>query len=831
MTRATIDFGIDLGTTNSSIAVVSGIDAKVITNKAGSSITPSAVWLTKRGDLIVGQEAKERTLLQDPANGDLEFKLRMGQGAEAAKNFARGGRRMLPEELSAEVLKSLRADVRTNLGKDIDAAVITVPAAFENPATAATMRAAQLAGITLSPLLLEPVAASLAYGFQTENDNVYWLVYDFGGGTFDAAVMRIRDGLIHVESHGGENFLGGKLLDWDIVTKRLIPAAAAQFNMPDLRRSNPRWQLALGSLKMKAELAKIEVCRTRASYSAFVENAGEDEDGKPIEFEFTLTPQDVQEITQPYLESSLILCRRALKEAGVPGSAMDRILMVGGSTLNPWLREAVQAELGSQLEFGVDPITVVARGAAIFASTREYRRSSPQPVPSDAWRIETEYKLTDNIPDPDIGGRVIAPDSRNLTGYTIELTDNRTHWRSGRISLAADGVFMTQAYAAQQGRSEFAIELCDPTGTRIRVVPNVIPYTFMGVLPPQSPPAAMTIGIGLFDGRVATYIRKGDKLPFRKPMDHYNSVPLRAGHAEDELPIPLLEGENSRAQRNHCIGRMVIRGSDLTRDLPMNSQIEITMQMDESQQIAVQAYVPILEQDFEVKFSSVTQLRSLDELSKEAAAQKERLNKARNDEGRSSNPHIRAVLTDIRNEQLVEHIDSLLDAAVRDRDALAQLDRRVCQLAAELDKIDDALEWPSLVEKAEKERGDTERVVDEHGKEEDKRVLLMLQDEQKKAIATRDADLLRRNIQDFIGLYIVVLDRLPVWHTRKFEWLCEQKNMKDAAQADQLIAQGNRAIKNNDIDGLKAANRQLSSLLPAQIQAPGKDANAGGTWV
>ncbi len=201
MKRTTIDFGIDLGTTNSTVAVISDINAKVIPNKGGSGITSSAVWIDKRGNIHVGQEAKLRALVEDQDNADLEFKLRMGTSTEGKKLFARSGREMLPEELSAEVLKSLKMDVQTNMGEELRSAVITVPAAFENSQTNATQKAAQLGGFGKIPLLLEPVAASLAYGFQSESENVYWFVYDFGGGTFDAAVMRIRDGLIQVVNH------------------------------------------------------------------------------------------------------------------------------------------------------------------------------------------------------------------------------------------------------------------------------------------------------------------------------------------------------------------------------------------------------------------------------------------------------------------------------------------------------------------------------------------------------------------------------------------------------------------------------------------------------
>src|SRR5260370_39701368 len=183
--------------TNSAMALVTGPSVEGIPNQVGSAITPSAVWIDKRGELRVGQAAKEK-IEEDTGNAVGEFKLRMGLGAQGAKLFKHSNRTMLPEELSAEVLKSLRADVSTQKHEEIRAAVITVPAAFDVPECNATQRAAQLAGLTMAPLLQEPVAAALAYGFQSASDKVFWLVYDFGGGTFDAAVVELNGGIIQV---------------------------------------------------------------------------------------------------------------------------------------------------------------------------------------------------------------------------------------------------------------------------------------------------------------------------------------------------------------------------------------------------------------------------------------------------------------------------------------------------------------------------------------------------------------------------------------------------------------------------------------------------------
>ncbi len=192
MIRTTIDFGIDLGTTNSEIAVLRGTIADIIKNNLDNDITPSAVFIDKRGQMQVGQRAKNRLEDQSAAD-DVYIEVKRLMGSDHIYKFKTSGRTMRPEEVSAEILKSLRGDVQQRLGEDIEAAVITVPAAFEQKQCAATKKAGELAGFIQCPLLQEPVAAALAYGFQADVTKEFWLIYDFGGGTFDAAIMKAED--------------------------------------------------------------------------------------------------------------------------------------------------------------------------------------------------------------------------------------------------------------------------------------------------------------------------------------------------------------------------------------------------------------------------------------------------------------------------------------------------------------------------------------------------------------------------------------------------------------------------------------------------------------
>ncbi len=370
MARETVDFGIDLGTTNSAIAVSTGADAQIVRNNLRAGYTPSAVYVNRSGHVQVGKRARDKAD-SDPANSHAEFKLQMGV-RDARRTFRDSGRTMTPEQLSAEVLKSVRQDVRRERDEEISAAVITVPAAFELDQCDATRRAAALAGLEFAPLLQEPTAAAWAYSAVAADvpRRGFWLVYDFGGGTFDAAVIQLEDGEFTVVNHAGDNFLGGKLIDWALVEGVLLPAARAVPALASLERSDPQAAGNIAKLKLAAEEAKIEL-----SHSTAVEVDLEltDPRGDRVEFTHELTRADVERVSPPLYRRSVEMCRRALAEKGLATGDIERVLLVGGATLAPALRELLadpREGLGIRLYHSLDPVTVVARGAAVFARTQ-----------------------------------------------------------------------------------------------------------------------------------------------------------------------------------------------------------------------------------------------------------------------------------------------------------------------------------------------------------------------------------------------------------------------------------------------------------------------------
>lgn len=817
MARTTIDYGIDLGTTNSAIALLSGVDTEVIPNERGALITPSAVWIDKRGRMRIGQEAKERYEL-DKANVALEFKLNMGLGQAGARTFADANRSMLPEELSAEVLKALRGHVQVVKGEEIRAAVITVPANFGTPQVAATRRAAELAGFAESPLLQEPVAAALAYGFQRLDDaKEHWLVYDFGGGTFDAAVIKSSDGWIEVVHNSGDNRLGGKLIDWDIVEQIFAPHIARKHSLRDFHHGNRRWELVFAKLKYAAEQAKIDVSRTNKQVEVWSENVGQDDSGRPFDLEYTLTPEEVARLTSPYVARSLNLCREALQAKKLEGH-VAKVIMVGGSSLFPWLREEVKQALGVPLDGSIDPMTVVARGAAIFAGTQRVTGAAQAPAPAGTFKLQLEYDPVGNDEEPEIAGRVHHPQGASLKGFTLQFREQKSQWNSGRIRLGDNGAFETTLHAEKKRRNLFSMELRDAAGTLLPIAPDSFPYTIGAEFDGQ--PLSHTIGVAMANEHVDSFVRQNTTLPTSKRKIHRTAHAYARG-SKEPIKIPIVEGEHElRADRNRWVGNLEIPTSEIRRDLPAGSEVEITLNIDASRIITVEAYFPILDQTFEAKLNMDAKQSSASELRSAIDRENRRLSDLRDRASRFRDDYAQKALAEIDREQILDQIERFYAAGNVDPSALVEAEERLRALKVKIDAVEDALQWPVLQQEAEDKLEECKRTVNAHGDQRDRLRLQSLEADLRKALAGRQIDRVKQLVSEVSSLSIQVDARRPEFWMGVFSHLEEREGlMRDRAQASQLLSVGRRAINSNDVEGLKAVCRQLIGLLPADEAA------------
>ncbi len=343
--------GIDLGTTNSCVAVYEGSEPIVIPNPEGARTTPSVVAFSKTGERMVGQVAKRQSIT-NPDRTIISIKREMGTGYKKTID----DKAYTPQEISAMVLQKLKADAESYLGTSVTQAVITVPAYFSDAQRQATKDAGKIAGLEVLRIINEPTAAALAYGMDKE-DNQKIMVFDLGGGTFDVSVLEISDGVFEVLATNGDTRLGGD--DFD---QRVINWMAEQFqreNGIDLRKD----KMVLQRLRDAAEKAKIELSgMTSTSINLpFITATAEG----PLHFEATLTRAEFDKITADLVERSMVPTKKALADAGLSVNQIDKVLLVGGSTRIPAVQEAVKKFIGKDPFKGINPDECVAIGAAI----------------------------------------------------------------------------------------------------------------------------------------------------------------------------------------------------------------------------------------------------------------------------------------------------------------------------------------------------------------------------------------------------------------------------------------------------------------------------------
>ncbi|QDH34875.1 molecular chaperone DnaK [Porphyrobacter sp. YT40] len=373
--------GIDLGTTNSCVAVMDGGKPKVIENSEGARTTPSIVAFTKDGQRLIGQPAKRQAVtnpdntlfaikrligrrFEDPlTKKDMElvpYKITKGKNGDAWVNA--GGEDYSPSQISAFILQKMKETAESYLGETVTQAVITVPAYFNDAQRQATKDAGQIAGLEVLRIINEPTAAALAYGMDKEDGKTI-AVYDLGGGTFDVSILEIGDGVFEVKSTNGDTFLGGE--DFDNAIVEFLADSFKKKEGMDLKTD----KLALQRLKEAAEKAKIELssAATTEINLPFITARMEGGSTTPLHLVETITRADLEKMVDGLIQRTLDPCKKALKDVGISKDQVDEVILVGGMTRMPRVREVVEQFFGAKPHTGVNPDEVVAMGAAIQA--------------------------------------------------------------------------------------------------------------------------------------------------------------------------------------------------------------------------------------------------------------------------------------------------------------------------------------------------------------------------------------------------------------------------------------------------------------------------------
>ena len=628
MANNKIIYGIDLGTTNSAIAKFENGNAVIKKSTIQGDTTPSCVYISPKGRFIVGAKAysqlsKDKVLafVKDDfqSNTFVEFKRIMGTTEKLfSSNLEKNGidAMLTPEQLSAEVLKTLRSYV---LDEDVKEAVITVPALFNNNQKDATKQAAKLAGFDHFELIQEPVAASVAYGLSSKLKNAYWLVFDFGGGTFDAALMKIEDGIMKAVDTAGNNHLGGKDIDNAIVDQIIIPYLQDNYSISNCLNNDAFKNM----WKPKAEEAKISLSFNE-SYDLQTdlgEDYGCDDDGSEFELDLAIRQSDLIPVAKPIFQKAIDITNNLLKKNNISGNQLGALILVGGPTYSPILRDMLKEQVTSNVDTSIDPMTAVACGAALYGSTIDV----PEEI-LDTRRDRSKVQLEIGVKSTSVESsefaavRFLKDKSESYNSETVIVEFNRTdgEFSTGKIEISEAGDAI-ELRLKSDSTNVFDVLCYDAFGNKLDCEPNSVSIIH-GIDGIGDAVLPLHYGIGTTDENDDVVFTPLEGLKKNMPLPGYGKneqklctdKDIRPGMSLDRIVIPILQTEQDFEQltREHKKLKMIycthtcdliITGDDVPNLLPAGSEIKITAHAEKSGTIdSFKVDIPYLDIDLEI---------------------------------------------------------------------------------------------------------------------------------------------------------------------------------------------------------------------------------------
>lgn len=746
MKRTKIDYGIDLGTTNSAISRIENGEVRIIKSMDTQKDTsPSCVAYNRKGSVLVGDAAFRmyrsdslKSLSKNaPLNAFVEFKRTMGTDKlYHSQNLAKD---LSSEDLSAEVLKRLKEYVTD---ENINAAVITVPAAFKNNQIDATRKAAKLAGLEHVEMLQEPVAASMAYGLDSKKKDGFWLVFDYGGGTFDSALLKVEDGIMKVVDTEGDNYLGGKNLDNAVVDQLIIPHIQENFDINEILNDEAKKSEYRAALKFFAEEIKNNLS-FNTSHNIYVDpgDCGEDDNGEEIEIDLTVTQDQLKEVLTPVYQKAIDCSLALLKRNNLTGSSLDSLILVGGPTLSPIVRDMLEKQI-CKPDTSVDPMTVVSTGAALYASTVQLseeiintgrdRTKIQLEIGHDSTTVELDtfvaLKILADKTDGEIPEKVFA-----------EIKRKSDSWSTGKVEINTIGEVLD--VQLEEGKTNtFNVTLYDDKGNVLESEPssfNVIQGTVIGAstLP-------YNVGIEIRDSNTGKNVfhtvqglDKNKSLPATGAENGLKTQrQIRPGMESDYLEISIFQGEHgadgTRAIHNHHVNTIFITGNDIPSLLPENSDVDITLNINRSQKIEGKAYFPYL--DFEFEFECETKIDSIqtewleNEFKKANASISELKRKGIN-------------TPDLQNaEKEIQEGESHFKSSREDTDTKQQALSNLRKSLKVVDSLIGDREWPELEKELKEAFEELEEVNSKKGNDQTNQLIHNLRSDVEEAIREKD---------------------------------------------------------------------------------------------
>ena len=714
-----INYGIYIGTSSASIAKMEAGEPVIIRSiDKLKDTTPIAVAINKKGNLFVGDKAydswKVGTLRKsENQNSFIEFTRTLGTNKKYFSSNA--NRSFSSEELLAELIQRLLSYDRD---QSVNAAVITIPSSFKSNQIDAVRKAGYLAGLKQVEIITEDQAAALSYGLDAKRNNGFSLVFKFTSNDFNTALIKSDNGLLSVIDTEGDNFLGSKNLDYAIVDQLIVPHIQENFSIDKILDDDNKKAEFRSALKFLAEEIINKLC-FETSYNVYAdpgECGGEDDEGSEIEIDLTVTQEQLKNVLAPIFQRAINNCLELLKRNNLNGSDLNSLILAGKPTYSPILRDMLSEQI-CVLDISIDPETVIVKGAAIYASTIDLKDELKN-LKIDRTKIQLEIgfepftndteefvtlKILEDKTEGEIPDKVFAE---------IKRSDNA--WSNGKLKITKVGeVFDVQINELE--KNNFIIELRDELGNIIECEPNTfsIQYGFVNkaTLPYNIGTEITCKRTGKIVFSTIKGLEKNQSLP---AIGNLNGIKtkkdIRPGMDSDFIKIPIYQGEHgsegTRAIYNEHVYDIIISGTDLPALLPENSDVDLTINLDKSQQMTVQAYFPYLDHTSEIEVPTNT-VQSVDTkwLSNEIRKAKGAVYELKRDGNHSDEAKLKKAETEL------EKIEKSFEINKNDFDGKQEILTNLRRTLKTIDELLEITEWPKLEAQLKSEYHRLERLA------------------------------------------------------------------------------------------------------------------------
>ncbi len=816
-----INFGIDLGTTNSVITQFVKGEVKIFNNPQdyGRCTLPSVVGFRK-DRIIVGTKAKELSE-KDPKNVVAAFKRKMGT-TESYKIKSLNESKT-PVELSSLVIKELKTFVSSS--EELDAIVITIPASFDTIQSNATKEAGLLSGFKQVVLLQEPIAASLAYANMKKNKDLkegQWLVYDLGGGTFDVALVKIINGEMKVIDHEGDNFLGGTDFDNIIVEKFIIPKIEEKYNFENLLNDmisesgklNSKYYVLLHS----AEKAKIDL--SAKTSTEIIIDGFEDDDNEEVDFEITITRSEFNNLIKEYIKKTTDMVKSILTRNSLQPNDIQFTLIVGGSTFIPFVRQNVEEVLQIPVNCEIDPTTAVGLGAAYYASTKVKELSTIKTEKKNVKiSIKAAYQKASKEKEEFFAARITG----NIEGLFYRITRNDQGYDSGlkqlKEKISEDLPLVENAF------NYFKFTVYDEKNNIIETDFDTIGINSGYSISGQPLPEDICLEVDDLDNPCDTKLelifQRNTPLPVKKTITKCLTKTIIKGSNEDLVRINILEGPHySIPEANKCIGFMGITGINLSRDISKGSDIEITIEISESRDITISAYLTMSDQEFKQTFTPKARQTDIEtlkfEISKLNNSIDDEIDAAVSDEKYEKANELKKIKKEI--EKLEEETSTMNSDDVTDKKYQIEDSKR--KIAQEVHNVTKDKKMAALQSEYFGIKEECHNLLKEHGNDHEMKHFNDIVNREDSFLTSVNTTKIQEAIEQLHSLHISVLFRVPSFLKAVFIDISKNKASKlnDQEQAKSLIDSGKLAIASENWDRLREIISGLMSLLPKTEQ-------------